>query len=67
MRTPKPESEAERVGRRDGDTIATVAGQTIESYQDMNAVLNKHDSGDKVALQVQRVGGERLEVTVTRP
>ena len=67
IRTPKPESDAERIGLRDGDIILSVAGQTITTYDDVNPVLNKHDSGDEVVLQVQRVGGGPWEVTATRP
>lgn len=67
IRTPKPKSEAERIGLREGDTVLTLDGQTITTYQDLNQILNKHDSGDEVILVFQRDGGERLEVTAARP
>ncbi len=67
MRAPKPGSEAERVGVRDGDVILTVAGNDIEVYGDVNPALNKRDPGDKVMLKVQRIFGYLLEVSVTRP
>lgn len=66
IRTPKPESEAERIGLRDGDLVLTVGGQTIESYQEVNQELNKHDSGDEISIQAQRKGGTSFEVTARR-
>ena len=67
IRTPKPESEAQRIGLRDGDVVLTVAGKIIESYQDVNQELNKHESGDEVTFQIKRKGGASFEVTARRP
>lgn len=70
VRPPRRDSVAARVGLREGDRIVAVDDQEIASDLDvgsMQAAIRKHQSGEKIRLQVRRVTGELQEVTVTRP
>jgi S1-C subfamily serine protease len=46
-----------------GDVIVGIDGQPITSYDDFYNIVDRHQPGDKVKLQVQR-GEERIELGV---
>jgi S1-C subfamily serine protease len=46
-----------------GDVIVGIDGEPIASYDDFYNIVDRHQPGDKVKLQVQR-DGERLELVV---
>ncbi len=67
VRSPKENSAALQAGLRQGDIILTVDGQQVQTYQELQAEVRKHEPGDAVRLRVRRGPGEPLEVAVTRP
>ncbi|MGH8871062.1 MAG: PDZ domain-containing protein [Acidimicrobiia bacterium] len=66
VREPRPDSNAEHAGLRQGDVILAVEGQGIGSYQDMLDRMREHEPGDEVHLRVRRSAGELEEVILTR-
>lgn len=55
---------AERAGLQSGDIIVRVDDRSVETTQDLQAVLDRYKPGDSVTLTVNRNGRER-SVTVT--
>jgi S1-C subfamily serine protease len=48
-----------------GDIILAVDGTRVRSIEELLAVLERHEAGDRVTLRLQRNGGERtVEVTL---
>ncbi len=60
-----PFSAAEIAGLKVGDIIIKFDGQTIESMEQLNTQLQKHEVGDTVELVIMRNGKEmNIEVTL---
>ena len=56
---------AERAGIMVGDVITKVDGQTIENMDELNAIKNSKEIGDKITLTIWRDGKtEDIEVTL---
>ena len=56
---------AERAGIKVGDVITKVDGQTIENMDELNAIKNSKEIGDKITLTIWRDGKtEDIEVTL---
>lgn len=55
---------AERAGVKVGDVITKVDGKEIKNMDDLNAIKNEKEIGDKITLTVWR-NGETLDITVT--
>ena len=67
VRQPKANSAALQAGLRQGDVILAADDQQIQTFQELQAGVRKHEPGDAVRLRVKRGPGETLEVAVTRP
>ena len=67
VRQPKANSAALQAGLRQGDVILAADDQQIQTFQELQAGVRKHEPGDAVHLRVKRGPGEPLEVAVTRP
>jgi hypothetical protein len=59
-----PDAPAEKAGILDGDRIVQLGDVKIKSFDDLQAALEAHTSGDTVEVVVVR-RGERITVTVT--
>lgn len=57
-------SSAELAGIKIGDVITSADGQTITTMDDLNAIKNTHQVGDKMTLTVYR-NGETIDITLT--
>jgi putative serine protease PepD len=57
-------SPAERAGLAVGDVIRSVDGQSVETAQDIQSVVDAHEPGDEIAVGYVRNGTNRT-VTVT--
>lgn len=57
-------SAAELAGIKIGDVITSADGQTITTMDDLNAIKNTHQVGDKMTLTVYR-NGETIDITLT--
>jgi S1-C subfamily serine protease len=55
---------ADKAGIRSGDRIVQIDRQPVRGSDDVAAVVNDHEPGDKVDVVVER-GGERRTLTVT--
>jgi putative serine protease PepD len=55
---------AAKAGLRQGDRIVSISGTTIQGSDDLSAVVNAHQPGEKVPVVVER-GGQRRTLTVT--
>jgi S1-C subfamily serine protease len=55
---------ADKAGVRAGDRIVQIGGQPVRDSDDVAAVVNDHEPGEKVDVVVER-GGERRTLTVT--
>ena len=67
VRSPNANSPALQAGLRQGDVILAVDGQLVQTYQELQREVRKHEPGDAVLLRVKRGPSEPLEVAVTRP
>ena len=67
LRQPKADSAARQAGLRQGDVILAADDQQVQTYQELQAGVRKHEPGEVVRLRVKRGPGEPLEVAVTRP
>ena len=67
VRSPKANSTALQAGLRQGDVILTADDQQVQTFQELQAIIRKHEPGEEVRLRVKRGPGEPLEVIVTRP
>ena len=67
VRQPKANSAALQAGLRQGDVILAADDQQVQTFQELQDGVRKHEPGDAVRLRVKRGPGEPLEVTVTRP
>lgn len=57
-------SPAEKAGLLPGDVITKFDGKTVKTVEEMNALKQKHNSGDKVEIQVIR-DGKTKKITLT--
>ena len=61
-------SAAERAGLQKGDIITEVAGETVTSADDLNAIKAKQTSGDTVSVKIDRNGKEMtLDLVIPQP
>ncbi len=67
VRLPKAHSAALEAGLRQGDVILAVDGKKVQTYQELQAEIRKHEPGDEIHLQTLRGPGGSLEITVTCP
>jgi len=67
VRPPRANSTADQAGLRGGDVVATVDDQEIQSVDDMQLAIRKHNPGEQFKLQIRREPNEIFEVSVTRP
>ena len=67
VRSPKANSAALQAGLGQGDVILAVDGELVQTNQELNRAIRKHEAGDAVLLRVKRGTGETKEVAVTRP
>lgn len=67
VRQPRANSAALQAGLRQGDVILAADDQQVQTFQELQAGVRKHEPGDAVRLRVKRGPGETLEVVVTRP
>lgn len=59
----RADSPAEKAGLRKGDTIVSVQGKTVESWQEIKKVVQEND-GRPLAIDIRR-GDQLLNATVT--
>lgn len=57
-------SAAEKAGLKANDIITAVDGTTVSSFSDLSTILNSHEVGDKVELQITR-DNKVKNITVT--
>ena len=57
-------SAAEKAGLKIGDVIIEADGTKITTMDELNAIKNKHNVGDKMTLKINREGKE-LDITLT--
>ena len=67
VRLPKADSAALQAGLRQGDVILAVDSQKVQTYQELQAEISKHEPGDEVHLQTLRGPGDPQVITVTCP
>ena len=67
VRQPKANSAALKADLRHGDVIVAADDQHVQTYQELQSEIRKHEPGEEVRLRVKRGSGDLLEVTVTRP
>ena len=67
VRLPKVDSAALQAGLRQGDVILAVDGQKVQTYQELQAEIRKHEPGDEIHLQTLRGPGDPQEITVICP
>ncbi len=67
VRQPKANSAALKADLRHGDVIVAADDQHVQTYQELQSEIRKHEPGEEVRLRVNRGLSEPLEVTVTRP
>ena len=61
-------SAAERAGLQRGDIITGMAGETVKSADDLNAIKSKQKPGDIVEIVIDRNGNElKLSLVVPQP
>jgi S1-C subfamily serine protease len=58
-------SPAASAGLTEGDTITSVGGQSVSSASDIQQVLVKYHSGDKIAVAWADQSGQSHSATVT--
>jgi S1-C subfamily serine protease len=58
-------SPAATAGLTEGDTITSVAGQSVSSASDIQQVLVKYHPGDKISVSWQDASGQSQTTTVT--
>lgn len=63
---PRPGSQLAEAGLDEGDRVLAIDGEPVGQNADAQAALRRHEVGDEVRLDVERRGGERIEVTVRR-
>lgn len=54
---------ADQGGIKKGDVIIAVNGETIKTYEELNAIKNKFKAGDKITLTVTR-GDQDLDIEI---
>jgi serine protease Do len=59
------ESPAARAGIHEGDVITAIDGQPVEYMAQLQQIVGFKKPGDKVAVTIQRKGGERHTYSVT--
>jgi putative serine protease PepD len=57
-------SPAEEAGLEVGDVITSAGGEAVETPEDLRTIVDDHDPGDELELEVTRDGGEQT-VTAT--
>ena len=57
-------SAAEKAGLKTGDVIIEADGTKITTMDELNAIKNKHNVGDKMTLKINREGKE-VDITLT--
>ena len=67
VRLPKADSAALQAGLRQGDVIVAVDGQEVQTYQELQAEIRKHEPGDEIHLQTLRGPEGPQEITVNCP
>ena len=67
VRQPRANSAALQAGLRQGDVILAADDQQVQTFQDLQAGVRKHEPGEEILLRVKRGPGEPLEVAVARP
>jgi S1-C subfamily serine protease len=60
-----PGSPAEAAGLAEGDTITSVAGQSVSSATDISQILVKYHPGDKISINWVDQSGQSHTATVT--
>jgi len=63
---PRPGSQLAAVGLHEGDVIVSVAGDEVGRNVEAQTALRRHEVGEDVRIEVDRVGSPRIEVTVQR-
>jgi PDZ domain-containing protein len=63
---PRPGSQLAAAGLDEGDVIVSVDGDEVGVNREAQAALRRHDVGDEVRIEVDRVGGLRTDITVRR-
>lgn len=59
-------SPAEKAGLKTGDVIVKFDGQKVTTFAEVNTIKNKHKSGDKVSITINRDGKEQtLNLTLS--
>lgn len=56
---------AEEVGLKAGDRILSIDGESVQSGADLATIIQSHQPGDEVNLEVQSPGEEARQITVT--
>ena len=67
VRLPKADSAALQAGLRQGDVILAVDGQKVQTYQELQTEIRKHEPGEEVHLQTLRGPRGPQVITVTCP
>ena len=55
----QPGSPADAAGLHDADVLRSLDGRTVRSMADVSAILERHEPGDVVGLQVSTAGEPR--------
>jgi hypothetical protein len=63
---PRAGSQLAAVGLQEGDVIMSVAGDEVGRNVEAQTALRRHEVGEDVRIEVDRVGGPRIGVTVKR-
>jgi membrane-associated protease RseP (regulator of RpoE activity) len=63
-RAQDPKSPAARAGLRAGDTIVSLGGTPVSSWDDLRTAIQAHPAGTPVPIEVRR-GGQTLRLQVT--
>jgi S1-C subfamily serine protease len=61
----EPGLPAYKAGLTQGDTITSVAGQSVNSEADVQAVIEQHHPGDKITITWTDINGNSHSATVT--
>jgi S1-C subfamily serine protease len=56
---------AEQAGLKVGDRILSIEGESVQSGADLATIIQSHQPGDEVNLEVQSPGEEARQITVT--
>jgi S1-C subfamily serine protease len=61
----EPGGPAAAAGVRQGDVIVELAGEPVDSLEDLTAVLQDMEPGQQTRLTVVRANSERAELPIT--